>query len=514
MRWLNGLLVLLLALVRVHELEAREVNSKNALQLLSACRQPTDAYDTVCVDRWLKTCARAREAGLSAELDAEAALQMGIIWAGTIGRGCSCCEQAFLYQGNGPKNMSMLCFREALTVKPDYTPARARVVWRLVDDGNNIEALANANEGVRLAPQDSAAHALIGYVNVFLKRWRQASDAYSTAARLSTKAAERAEHLEQSAELGFLAGDDAVKLIPVYQEAARLKPNWAKPHAEAGWLLTMIGKTDEAKREFEEALRIQPGYFNAAKANDPVKKAYETVVLGIGPAPKRRESEPRFATGSGFFVTRGGLFVTNHHVVDGAKRVGVRVGEKGLPAKIVRVDSSNDLAVLRVMDLDDQSNEVPGKFEALPIAMAGGLRLGASVVTVGFPNPDMQGVEPKLTRGEISSLAGIQDDPRHFQISAPIQPGNSGGPLVDVRGNVIGVVVARLGDAATFKATGMLPQNVNYAVKSSYLTALLESIPGASEGLLPAGATTRNTEQLGVVLTRATGLVMVELASQ
>jgi S1-C subfamily serine protease len=88
-----------------------------------------------------------------------------------------------------------------------------------------------------------------------------------------------------------------------------------------------------------------------------------------------------------------------------------------------------------------------------------------------------------MTKGEISSLAGAKDDPRYFQISVPIQPGNSGGALADASGNVIGVVTAKLSDAAGYETSGAIPQNVNYAIKSTYLLALVESIPEVSKGL-------------------------------
>src|SRR5207249_8879954 len=131
----------------------------------------------------------------------------------------------------------------------------------------------------------------------------------------------------------------------------------------------------------------------------------------------------------------------------------------------VRADKSNDLAVLKVTDTASRTFG----FSALALASKGSgeARLGQPVFTIGFPNPDVQGTEPKLTRGEISSLAGMRDDPRHFQISVPVQPGNSGGPLVDLNGNVVGVVSMRMGDLRALKLTGALPQNVNYAIKSS-----------------------------------------------
>ena len=90
-----------------------------------------------------------------------------------------------------------------------------------------------------------------------------------------------------------------------------------------------------------------------------------------------------------------------------------------------------------------------------------------------------------MTKGEISSLSGIQDDPRNFQISLPVQPGNSGSALVDERGNVVGVVSAKLNAASALAASGQLPENVNYAVKSSLLLSFLESVPDVSAKLKP-----------------------------
>jgi S1-C subfamily serine protease len=90
----------------------------------------------------------------------------------------------------------------------------------------------------------------------------------------------------------------------------------------------------------------------------------------------------------------------------------------------------------------------------------------------------MQGVEPKFTDGKISSLAGMQDDPSEYQISVPVQPGNSGGPLCDARGEVVGIVVARLNDMAMLETSGVVPQNVNYAVKSRLAARLLQSVKG------------------------------------
>jgi S1-C subfamily serine protease len=95
----------------------------------------------------------------------------------------------------------------------------------------------------------------------------------------------------------------------------------------------------------------------------------------------------------------------------------------------------------------------------------------------------LQGFAPKFARGEIASLSGAIDDARYFQISVPVQPGNSGGALVDEHGNVVGVVSAKLNASAALAASGSLPENVNYAVKSSFLLSFLESVPDVANKL-------------------------------
>jgi S1-C subfamily serine protease len=107
------------------------------------------------------------------------------------------------------------------------------------------------------------------------------------------------------------------------------------------------------------------------------------------------------------------------------------------------------------------------------------------VFTIGFPNPGVQGLQPKLTRGKISSLAGVQDDPGEYQISVPVQPGNSGGAVVDEHGNVVGIVAARLSDQAALATSGMTAQDVNYAVKSFRARDLIDKISGLSNKLKP-----------------------------
>ncbi len=176
------------------------------------------------------------------------------------------------------------------------------------------------------------------------------------------------------------------------------------------------------------------------------------------------ESSVLKVSGSGAIISPSGYVLTAAHVVADALRIVVITEQGPKPATVARIDKSNDLAVLKIAG---------GNYVALPVAPSRAIRLGQPVATIGFPNIGIQGFSPKLTRGEISSINGAGDDPRNWQISVPVQPGNSGGPLLDENGNLIGVVLAKLGLKAA-EVTGDLPQNVGYAVKSVYALALLE----------------------------------------
>ena len=168
-------------------------------------------------------------------------------------------------------------------------------------------------------------------------------------------------------------------------------------------------------------------------------------------------------------------------------------------AKVVRRDVANDLAVLKV----------EGRFAPLPVVSSRAVKMGSTVATVGFPKIGLQGFAPKLAKGEIAALSGAQDDPRYFQISVPVRPGNSGGALVDERGNVVGVVSAELNVAAAVATSGALPENVNYAVKSSFLLSFLESVPEVAAKLKEPGTQALKFEDVVKSAEKAAVLVLV-----
>lgn len=210
---------------------------------------------------------------------------------------------------------------------------------------------------------------------------------------------------------------------------------------------------------------------------------------------------PRKGSGTGFFITTNGYFITARHVIAGADMaIKIKTATEIIPAKVVKEDEANDVAILKA----------EGQFKALTLASTKSVKLGAPVFTIGFPNIELQGFNPKLTKGDISSLTGIGDDPRHFQISSPVQPGNSGGALVSMDGHVIGMVVMRLNDFNTIKATGMIPQNVNYALKTSYILPLLETLQTIAEQQKTTNITAAcNYDDIVREVENATAIVLV-----
>ncbi len=181
------------------------------------------------------------------------------------------------------------------------------------------------------------------------------------------------------------------------------------------------------------------------------------------PASVPAERAP--GTGTGFFITANGHLLTNYHVVEGRSKIEVRVGDRFLSAKVLEHDEANDIALLHVKAASPHW---------LSLGDHGNVGLAKEVFTVGFPQVSMQGTAAKFTEGSVSSLSGFEDDIRFFQISVPVQPGNSGGPLVDSSGKVVGIVTARLRDGV--EEGGLrINQNVNYALKIGHAKKMLGS---------------------------------------
>jgi hypothetical protein len=222
------------------------------------------------------------------------------------------------------------------------------------------------------------------------------------------------------------------------------------------------------------------------------------------PAEPGRQAQPnqqaRVASGTGFVVARDRV-LTNHHVIDGCNRILVRTADGRTLAATppARVDAQRDLALLAV----------PGDPGPVLSFRTNPVRRGEGVVTYGFPLAGLLSSGPTLTTGEISALAGLQDNPTQFQISAPVQPGNSGGPLLDRQGNVVGVIVSKLNAQRVAQRTGDIPQNVNFAVQGREALEFVRRA-GVTPQVAESRGTDRGAAEVGEAVHRSTLFIRCE----
>ena len=198
-------------------------------------------------------------------------------------------------------------------------------------------------------------------------------------------------------------------------------------------------------------------------------------------APPKTQHEG--SSGTGFFVSTDGVLITNAHVVEGCLAIRATTSQGATAAaKVLARDVRNDLAVLNT-----------GLAVNKVAAFRTNFRLGEAVEAFGYPLTDVLSKSGNFTLGNVSALVGIGEDSRYLQISAPVQPGNSGGPLLDQNGNLVGVVSAKLNALKLMLATnGDIPQNVNFAIKSSIVANFLETngvsytLGAATQSMQPA----------------------------
>ncbi len=188
--------------------------------------------------------------------------------------------------------------------------------------------------------------------------------------------------------------------------------------------------------------------------NGELARAIKLLVLRIEEqSTDKRPSttkDPPVSTGTGFVVAADGKVLTNRHVVAECRSVWVN----GASARVLDTSETFDLALLQA---DGDTGMAVAAFAATPA------RLNADITVAGYPMNGLLG-GLNVTRGAVSSLKGIQGDGIRMQISAPVQPGNSGGPVVNAQGAVVGVVVSKLNALQVAQTLGDIPQNVNFAI--------------------------------------------------
>lgn len=241
-----------------------------------------------------------------------------------------------------------------------------------------------------------------------------------------------------------------------------VQPN-GKPHYTNQEEDTRGRSCMKVKREVSVVPGKRPAKAGQPAQADPLAPATPRAAARIAGTQSR--SERTF--GSGFVVSIGGDIMTNAHLVRECGTLRIRAGDQEpISAAVVAQDEDHDLALLRM--------ERPWGQPAILRADAP-LQTGESVWVLGYPLTGLLAPQLNITQGIVSATAGVRGDAHKVQITNPIQTGNSGGPLVDHSGAVVGVVAGKLNALRLAQLTGELPQNVNFAIKLEPVTRLLSA---------------------------------------
>jgi S1-C subfamily serine protease len=231
-------------------------------------------------------------------------------------------------------------------------------------------------------------------------------------------------------------------------------------------------------------------------------KEFESMGFNVKVVPAGKSIEG--AQGTGFVVTADGHVLTCAHVLGDQSAATVWVSGSRYEADVVSSDKDRDLALLKP--------RTPVTPSVPPVSFRNDKRytIGEDVFTIGYPLGSMLGNSIRYTKGSVSSTTGIKDDPKQLQVSAQIQPGNSGGPLFDKDGIAIGVIQATLNPQRMAEETGgQLPQNVNFAIKNDVVLEYMKAYQAVGQSLVFNKAHSIEDLQKSVVRVRA-GIVSEE----
>ncbi len=255
------------------------------------------------------------------------------------------------------------------------------------------------------------------------------------------------------------------------------KPMVATPTVKAPPVKKNECVNDASKCSVTE-LCIRSSYIRSGKkiwrTENTAKKfvaAAKKAGLSCGVSPNVAKSTPipsnekfKVASGTGFFVSDEGHIITNHHVIDGCGDVKVHIKGQTFVSTKIADDIRNDLAILKI-------SQKPG--HVFPLSTNSPFPL-QDIIVAGFPFGERVSSSLKFTQGIVSSVSGIGNDYSQIQIDAALQPGNSGGPILDEFGNVVAVAVAKLSLEKILKDFGVVPENTNFGVKASAVKNLME----------------------------------------
>jgi S1-C subfamily serine protease len=354
-------------------------------------------------------------------------------------------NRAVSYVELGKVDLALADYNRAIELNPRYVEAlnnRGRIYLR---QGDNERALQDFNRAIQVNPRFAFAHNGRG------------------------EALELMSRLEEA--------------LAAYNRAIEINPRYARAYANRGDIWRKMGRREDAIADYRHALRLDArnaialaglktlGVAPGSPAGtgslegpprDPFARPSPVAAPPAAPPPR----DKRASTGTGFFVSPRGHVLTNHHVVENCGTITVALeGNVSQSARVIARDSKNDLALLATTGL------TPSAIPNLRM----GVRLGESVFVYGFPLAGLLASSGNFTIGNVTAVAGLGDDTTMIQMSAPVQPGNSGGPVFDQYGNVVAVVVSKLNALRIAKVTSDIPQNVNFAIKSPIALGFMEA---------------------------------------
>jgi S1-C subfamily serine protease len=325
--------------------------------------------------------------------------------------------------------------------------------------------LTKLQENVQSHPESAAAYANLGLALYYVEQFQKAINTYKESIRLRPDDPETHYNISLAYD-EMRDGKNAISSMIESEKLYRGLNDQGGISAAKGSLVSYYSKYDFTPKDF--------GYTFAAISSQPNP-------IKSQPIPKISDGQkPQSGTGSGFFASKMGHVITNAHVVSNCNKV--TVGDnasKQVAAEIVNTDTNNDLALLKLLSLEMASAESKSLIQKLsivvvPLASKGLLRsqdvkLGEKVLVAGYPFGDAFSSSIKVTTGVVSSTRGVGDDSGQFQLDAAVQPGNSGGPIYDSGGNIVGVVISQLNK----KTFGSLVENVNFGIKASTVRKFL-----------------------------------------
>ena len=231
-------------------------------------------------------------------------------------------------------------------------------------------------------------------------------------------------------------------------------------------------------------------YVNTPKKPAPVIKT-PTEPKPVVKAPTQDDQTISASSGSGFAVSSDGYVITNNHVIESCQDVVVHTKQKDIPMRVITYDTQNDLALLK-------GNFTPSSVFPLTTNRP---ELLQDIYVAGYPFGINISTSVKVTKGIISSLTGIGNNFSNIQIDAALQSGNSGGPILDDMGNVVGVAVSKLDAKYMFENFGSIPENTNFGIKSSVVRSVLDS---SSVDIPSANTSAISKSELGKMITDGT----------